>query len=224
MNGKMDWEARRIKAGKPAKWVDTRDYGLIRRTRLAKESREAREAGMLEIKDEHGNLITQEMSELFLKVLEESNVHRACLTAGISFKFGLKKLCDRDKDFKFRYYIIRDKHICEAEARKAEAQQELYRRGKLGVPKLKFNQGEAIYAPVFDDDGNPIGKELYVEYEYSDKCLELYLKAEIAAKFNPPTRNVEMSIEDLQAELDKVNSELAGRAGNPTEADSGETG
>lgn len=37
MNGKMDWESRRVKAGKPAKWVDERPVREPRVVRQAKE-------------------------------------------------------------------------------------------------------------------------------------------------------------------------------------------
>lgn len=59
---------------------------------------------------------------------------------------------------------------------------ELFRRAIHGTARLKFHEGKVIKVSVKQADGTTVD-EPYVEFEYSDRCLELLAKANNPAKY-----------------------------------------
>lgn len=126
-------------------------------------------------------------STFLTQLQQDPNVSKAARLIDVS-RDAIYKLRERDKEFAAAWdnAIEVATDYLEAEAR---------RRAFNGVPKVRLYQGEPVMvqaldevgAPMFDDDGvTPIMTPL-IEYEYSDRMMELFLKAHRGEKFKEKT-------------------------------------
>lgn len=93
--------------------------------------------------------------------------HKNCILLGIPYP--------RYLDWVKHDALFREALQHAREDRLHRLEQELYRRALRGVPRKKFNNGD----PVIDPE---TGMQ-YVEYDYSDRLLELALRAEDPEKY-----------------------------------------
>jgi hypothetical protein len=113
-------------------------------------------------------LPTEPRQDDFLAAIREfPNIKAACRSTGI----------DRQTHYNWLKDPAYAKKFADAKKEGAEVvHAEMWRRGVLGVPRLKFNNGQVCVVRTKGKDGK-MHEEPYVEMEYSDGLLTQLAKA-----------------------------------------------
>lgn len=116
---------------------------------------------------------TDSMQRAFLAVYERfGSVGQSARAIGINI--GRHYRWITDSDYAQRFADAKEKFI-------GRLEREAIRRAVNGIARKKFHKDE----PVIDPE---TGKQ-YIEYEYSDRLLEMLLKANAPAKYRPVAEN-----------------------------------